>query len=130
MTRPELARLLGEIGLLAAGYGLNGHAQAILAAVRDLSPDSAAPAVGTAILLMNAGRHDEAVGLLERAVDTVAERDRQAVTALLGWVLQRSGRSAESERILRRVLAAAGDDDDAPGRGLAEALLNGAGQGR
>src|SRR5690606_19091897 len=52
MTTPDLARMLGEIGLMGAGYGLNAHAQAILAAVRDLSPDSPAPAAGTAGLVM------------------------------------------------------------------------------
>lgn len=122
MTTPELARMLGEIGLMAAGYGLNAHAQAILAAVRDLSPDSAAPAAGTAVLLMNAGRDEEAADVLERALDHVAERDRQAVTALLGWALQRAGRGAQSERVLRG-LAASGAGDE-PAVQLATALLN------
>jgi tetratricopeptide (TPR) repeat protein len=123
MSGPELARLLGEIGLLAAGYGLNGHAQAILAAVRDLSPVSAAPAVGASIALMTAGRSDEAADLLERALDEVAERDRQAVAALLGWALQRSGRRARSEQVLQALVAGSNDPGE-PALGLAAALLD------
>lgn len=127
-AKPELARLLGEIGLMAAGYGLNGHAQAILAAVQDLSPGSAAPVVGTALLLMNAGRNDEAVDLLERALDHVAEHDRPAATAFLGWALQRAGRAAQSERVLRTL--AASKDPDRPAAELAAALLDDATQRR
>jgi hypothetical protein len=128
MTRPELARLLGEIGLMAAGYGLNGHATAILEAVGDLSPDSAAPAVGISVLLMNAGRTEEAAEVLERALDRVAERDRPAVTALYGWALQRAGRGVQSERVLRGLVAASDDKHEAA-VGLAAALL-GDGSGR
>lgn len=124
MTAPETSRLLAEIGLMAAGYGLNEHAEAILAAVQDISPSSGAPVIGRSITLMNAGHHDEAAQLLERGLAGVAERDRAAVEAMRGWALQKAGRGAESERVLKGV--AAGDGGPAE---LAAALLGGAAKG-
>lgn len=114
---------------MAAGYGLNGHAHAIMAAVHDLDPGSAAPLIGTSISLIGAGRNDEAAALLERAVGVVAERDRHVVTAFRGWALQRAGRRAESEHVLRALVPGTDDVDNAAAE-LATALLNEGGQRR
>lgn len=129
MISAETNRLLGEIGLLAAGYGLTAHAQAILAAVQDHSPTSGAPAIGASILLMNAGRNDEAADALERALAGVDERDRGAVTAFLGWALQRSGHNARSAQVLRTLIDGE-DAGDSAAKEMAAALLNGGGSSR
>lgn len=120
MVGAETARLLGEIGLLAAGYDLSAHAQVILAAVQDQSPASAAPVIGASILLMNAGRDAEAADALERALGSVGERDRGAATAFLGWALQRSGHGARSEQVLRSVVDGNGNG---AAKDMAAALL-------
>lgn len=120
---PALSQLLAEIGLMAAGYGLNEHAEAILAAVQDSDAASGAPAIGRAIMLMNNGRHDEAARSLERSLEAVGQRDRAAVEAIRGWALQKAGLGAESERVLKRVA----DGEGGPAE-LATALL--AGNGR
>jgi hypothetical protein len=123
VSTPELSRLLAEIGLMAAGYGLNEHADAILAAVQDTSPSSAAPVIGRALILMNGGQHDEAALLLERAVAAVDERDRAAVRSLRGWALQKAGMAAESERVLSSVAEGEGGPAE-----LASALLGNTGR--
>ena len=107
---------------MASGYSLNDHAQTILNAVHDLDPKSAVPAIGAAVRLLNAGRADEAAILLQRAENDVAEKDRAALQAILGWSLQLSGRQAESERVLA-ALEMAPETPDGPA-GLARALLN------
>lgn len=118
-----MSRLLAEIGLMAAGYGLNEHADAILSAVEGTSPSSAVPLIGRALVLMNGGRHDEAARLLERGAEAVDERDRAALQALRGWALQKAGMAAESERVLGSVA----DGEGAPAE-LAAALLGNSGR--
>lgn len=118
MSSPELSRLLAEIGLMAAGYGLNDHADAILAAVQDKSPSSAAPVIGRALVLMNNGQHHEAARLLEQGVETAGEGDRAALQSLRGWALQKAGMAAESERVLSGVAEGEGGPAE-----LASALL-------
>ena len=118
MSTPELSRLLAEIGLMAAGYGLNEHADAILSAVQDTNPSSAAPVIGRALVLMNGGQHDEAARLLERGEAAVDERDRAALQSLRGWALQKAGMAAESERVLSGVAEGEGGPAE-----LAAALL-------
>lgn len=103
---------------MAAGYGLNEHADAILSAVQDKSPTSAAPVIGRALVLMNGGRHQEAARLLEQGVEAVDERDRAALQSLRGWALQKAGMAAESERVLSGVAEGAGGPAE-----LATALL-------
>lgn len=117
----SLERLLAETGLMAAGYGLSEQAPAILEAVHDLDPSSAVPDIGYAFLLLGANRQDEAVELLRRARDRVGAKDRAAVSAMLGWFLQRSGRPAESRDVLERAAAATPEEGPA---GLIRAMLS------
>jgi predicted Zn-dependent protease len=111
------ARLLTEVGFLAAGAGDVARAETIFKALRRLRPAAAYPLVGLAVAWMNAGRAPEAVSLLESAV--IAEPgERALLDAWRGFALQLSGRNGESQRLLERVARGEGD-----GPALARGLL-------
>ncbi|MEO1019094.1 MAG: hypothetical protein AAFY56_15575 [Pseudomonadota bacterium] len=116
-----LDRLIAECGIMAAGYGLTEQAQIALNAVHDADPKSAAPDIGLAILLVGSNRADEALTLLRAARDRVGEKDRAAVVAMIGWLLERAGHRSESRSLMQELAA---DNDDGPGQ-LAKAILAG-----
>src|SRR5690606_30787291 len=81
------ARFLAEVGMLAAGKGDLGRADAIFGALRLLRPDRAYPLVGLAVARLNAGLAAEAARLLEDArLDDPEER--AVVQAWQGLALQ------------------------------------------
>jgi predicted Zn-dependent protease len=111
------ARLLAEVGFLAAGAGDAARAETIFSALRRLRPGQAYPAIGLAVAWLNAGRAPDAVRLLESAV-LADSAERPLLDAWRGFALQLAGRSQESARLLEAV--ARGDGE---GARLARALL-------
>lgn len=117
MLSADDARLLAEVGFLAAGAGDAARAEIIFNALRRLRPDRAYPVVGLAVAWMNANRAHDAVRLLEGTV-APDPADRALLDAWRGFALQLSGRRAESVRLLETL--ATGESE---GARLARGLL-------
>ena len=113
------ARILAEVGFLAAGRGDMGHADAIFQALRAVRPGRAYPWLGLALARLNAGSADEAVRLLEQG-EASAMAERGLLAAWRGLALQLAGRKAESTRLLQ---ACAQDGEGGEGVALARSLL-------
>jgi predicted Zn-dependent protease len=111
------ARLLTEVGFLAAAAGDAARAETIFKALRRLRPGAAYPLIGLAVAWMNAARAPEAVALLESAVLADTE-DPALLDAWRGFALQLAGRNGESRRLLESVAQGEGD-----GPTLARGLL-------
>ncbi|ASC64054.1 hypothetical protein EUC41_15810 [Achromobacter denitrificans] len=111
------AKLLSEVGFLAAGAGDSARAETIFSALRRLRPGRAYPVIGLAVTWLNAGRAPDAVRLLESAV-LADPAERPLLDAWRGFALQLAGRSQESARLLEAVALGGGD-----GARLARALL-------
>ncbi|WP_249279137.1 tetratricopeptide repeat protein [Bordetella genomosp. 5] len=115
------ARMLTEMGFLAAGRGDVQRADAIFQALRTIRPARAYPWLGLAVARLNAGRAPEAVTVLEQgeAVLVGAHGDEAVLLAAWrGFALQLAGRNAESLRLLQ--VCARGTGEAAS---LAQALL-------
>ncbi len=117
---PELLRLLAEIGMLAAGRGMDTQAEAIFGALRELRPGQSAGYVGQAVARLNAGRADEAVELLQRDALAACPGDPE-VRVFLGLALRLAQRPAEATRVLQGV---AGDEVPRTVSALARRLLS------
>lgn len=102
------ARMLTEIGFLAAASGDVLRAERIFGGLARLRPGRAYPQVGLAVAWMNAGRAADAVVLLEKAQATDPE-ERATLDAWRGFALQLAGRSGESRRVLDTLAATQGD---------------------
>lgn len=113
------ARVLTEVGFLAAGRGDVARADVIFQALRALRPGRAYPWLGLAVARLNAGRADEAVRLLEQG-EASAAAERGLLAAWRGLGLQLAGRTAESTRLLQ---ACAQGGEGAEGIALARSLL-------
>lgn len=111
------ARLLTEVGFLAAGAGDAARAETIFKALRRLRPVAAYPLIGLAVAWMNAARAPEAVALLESAV-LADPGERALLDAWRGFALQLAGRNGESRRLLEAVAQGQGE-----GATLARGLL-------
>jgi thioredoxin-like negative regulator of GroEL len=111
------ARLLAEIGMLAAGTGDLKHADAVFGALRRLRPGRAYPLVGLAVARLNAGRAAEAAQVLEEAAPSEPE-ERAVAQAWRGLALQLAGRGGESLRLLQETVHLPGE-----GARLARQLL-------
>lgn len=108
MLEAKDARMLAEVGMLAAGRGDLKRAETIFGGLRLLRPDRAYPLVGLAVARMNAGHAGDAAQLLEPI--RLAEPEEQAlVQAWRGFALQLAGRSAESQRVLSVAAASSGE---------------------
>jgi hypothetical protein len=81
------------------------RAQAVFGALESVRPQAAFPYVGQAVALLNAGRGDDAVAVLERGLAAPGQADGGELQAFRGLALQLAGRSSESIRAMR----AAGD---------------------
>lgn len=113
----DAARLLTEVGFVAAARGDVARADAIFGALRMLRPGQAYPLIGLAVARMNAGLAGEAVALLEQACHGGVE-DRELLQAWRGFALQLDGKAGQSLRVLNE--AARGEG---PGAQLARGLL-------
>jgi Flp pilus assembly protein TadD len=117
LLSPDDARLLTEVGFLAAASGDVRRAERIFDGLARLRPGRAYPLVGLAVAWMNAGRAAEAVAMLEKA-QTADPEERATLDAWRGFALQLAGRASESRRVLDTLAV---EDSDA-GR-LARSLL-------
>ncbi|WP_260986114.1 hypothetical protein [Bordetella genomosp. 13] len=117
MLDADEARLLTEVGMLAARAGDVARADAIFEALRLVRPGRAYPYIGLALARIAAGRAAEAARLLEQA-GSIDAAERSQVQAWLGLALRQAGRAADSRRVLQE--AATGQDE---GAALARSLL-------
>lgn len=113
-------RLLGELGILAAGRGMAAEAEAIAAGFAAWRPESALAGIVRALAAMGGGRDADAARVL-REDALRAEPDSADAKALLGLALERAGYRQAAQAVLDP-LASGGDDDDTAGR-LARAVL-------
>lgn len=98
------AHLLTEVGFLAAAAGDVVHAEPIFGALLAFRPLRAFPRVGLGVAWMNAGRHASAVSLLEAAPSDMPDEERGLLDFWRAVALQKAGRSAESTKLLQRLL--------------------------
>ena len=108
MLDKDDARLLAEIGMMAAGRGDFVHAEAIFEGLRLLRPDRAYPLIGLAVARLNTGRAAEAAQLLESVVFNEPE-EHALIQGWRGFALQLAGRRAESQRVLCKAATLSGD---------------------
>lgn len=113
------ARLLTEIGFLAACQGDVAKADAVFDGLARARPGRAYPWVGKALARFHVGKADEAARLLEQQRPKM-EGDEEAslLQAWLGMALQLSGHAARAHTLLEPLLEKAG-----PGGTLARSLL-------
>ncbi|SAI69983.1 Flp pilus assembly protein TadD%2C contains TPR repeats [Bordetella ansorpii] len=111
------ARLLTEVGMLAARAGDLARADAIFNGLRAVRPGRAYPYIGLALARIARGRADEAVQLLEHAV-LADDAERAQAQAWRGLALQLAGRAAESRKVLQDAAAQPNE-----GGALARSLL-------
>lgn len=117
LSRDEL-RLLAEIGFVACGARNIRDAQAIFDNLRLLAPHRTYPYIGLAMARMAAGDPLAAVRILR---EEAPARDDD-VLVFLALALRDANRTADSEKVLREILAR--EAPDAPERRLAQALLD------
>lgn len=111
------AKLLTEIGFLAADQGDVVRADAVFDALCRLRPDRAYPWLGKCLARFYAGRADEAAQLLER-VSCPDNDENGLLQAWRGLALQLAGHSAQSRVLLERTARGRG-----PGPQLARTFL-------
>ncbi|CAB3873363.1 MULTISPECIES: hypothetical protein [Achromobacter] len=121
MLEADDAKLLTEVGFVAAARGDVARADLIFGALRMLRPGQAYPLVGLAVARLNAGQAGEAVTLLEQACRGNID-DRELLQAWRGFALQLDGKAAQSMRVLSEAAQGHG-----PGARLARGLLGQAG---
>jgi predicted Zn-dependent protease len=109
-----------EIGYLATGGGMSNEAATIFTALESVRPESELPLVGQAVTRLNAGRADEAIALLRKALEK--NPDSEYAASFLGLALMQAGLSQAAANILKQV-EAAGTDPHA--KALAQSLLSG-----
>ena len=101
VNTPTVQRLM-EVGLVAAGNGMFSDANAIFDAIEAVRPESEIPMVGRAAAKMMAGRHDEAIDLLQGALKINPRSD--FALSFLGLALSLAGMSDASHKALREVV--------------------------
>ncbi|MBN3268884.1 hypothetical protein QCN28_15850 [Bordetella bronchiseptica] len=102
------ARLLTEVGFLAAAVSDLTRADAIFNALQRVRPGRTYPCIGLAVARMNAGLPDEAAEVLAN-FQPAAAQDRSELDAWCGFALLLAGRSDEARRMLQRAIDAGGD---------------------
>lgn len=121
---PAEFQRLAELGFVAAGKGWLAQASQLFSCLIDLAPRRALPHIGLALALLNGGRPDDALRVLERADKLVAEgdvassdaemsdrRDESAlIRAFYGVALKLAGHTTESFRILQSLSDRPGHD--------------------
>jgi len=101
-VEPNEARLLTEIGFLAAARGDVRRAQRIFVALERIRPESAAVYVGLASAQMNHGSANDAVRTLDRGLLRVTGEDAPVLHTFRALALQLAGRGSEHVRALRQ----------------------------
>lgn len=122
---PDEIRLLTEVGYLAAAQGDVPRARTIFTALRSWRPERAFPLIGLALAYMNAGRHAEAVRLLEDV--SLQPPESLQLQVWRGLALWLDGNHHAGSRALQAAvdaLDAVGDAADPETLSLAQALLS------
>ena len=101
-----LVRLMMEIGYLATGNGFSAEADLIFEGLRAVRPKSEIPIIGLAVTRMNAGRHLEAVSLLEEQALRLCPGSELA-QGFLGLALRLAGHTGRSQSVLEDLAAKA-----------------------
>ena len=117
----EVVQCLMEAGYLATGMGMHREAETIFMGIQAARPDSEYPQIGWSVVRMNAGLHDDAIGILRNVADQMP--DSYITRAYLGLALKLGGRASESETVLRQVLES---NADPAAYAMAEGLLSAA----
>lgn len=113
------ARLLTEIGFLAAYQGDVANADAVFDGLAGVRPGKAYPWVGKTLARLYVGRASEAASFLEQQIPQMEdEHEASVLQAWLGLALQVSSHAARARTVLEKVVEGSG-----PGRALAESLL-------
>lgn len=111
------AKLLTEIGFLAAYQGDVTRADAVFDALASIRPGRAYPWVGKTLARLHVGRANEAVVFLENVLITDKE-EAAVLQAWRGFALQLSGHAKQARRLLETLAKGTG-----PGPDLARSLL-------
>lgn len=98
-------RWLVQLGFESALNGQAAQAWALFSALERLRPAASFVPLGRALALLAAGRHDEAVGLLEPACARWPEE--AALALMLAMALQQAGRPAQARALLLPLRATA-----------------------
>ncbi|MVW78579.1 hypothetical protein [Bordetella sp. 02P26C-1] len=115
----EDARLLTEIGFIAAYQGDVVNADAVFDGLARVRPGRAYPWVGKALARLYVGRADEAAKFLEQQMPKMAdEEEANLLQAWWGLTLQVSGHAARARALLEQLV-----DGSGPGTTLARSLL-------
>jgi len=97
-------RLLGEIGLMAAGAGNGKAAEAIFQGLMVLRPNRALPYIGLSMAKQCLGATDEALRILSED-GLRANPDSDEILVFLGMTLNNARRDGEGKRVLQDMLA-------------------------
>lgn len=112
------AKLLTEIGFIAAYQGDVVRADAVFDGLALIRPGRAYPWVGKALARFHVGCAEEAARLLEQQLPNTDADDADLLQAWWGFALQLSGHSAHAQALLEQLVNGSG-----PGNTLARSLL-------
>ena len=112
-------RLLGELGLLAAGRNLAAEAEAIAQAPALWRPESAIAGMIRGVAAMSRTDHEGAVRALRDGALKADPRSEEA-RALLDLALEQAGYRSAADQVLSPLAAAGGEGPGA----LAQAILD------
>lgn len=98
--RPEDINLLGQVGFLASSRGDLASASTIFEALERCRPYASFAYIGQAIALVNRGRHDDAIRVLDRGLTMVNADDSAEMHAFRALALGLAGRARECDRAI------------------------------
>lgn len=115
----SIARLLTDVGMMAAWHGDTIDARTILEGLQVFREDSPVLQIGQAVAYMNEGRYESAVHVLEDAL----EKDKQSDVTLFNLALayQQCGYNTRSRSLCEEIISA---NRDATTVELAKMLLS------
>src|SRR4051812_7046582 len=119
-------RMIAQIGFAGANQGEAAAARRLFEALQALRPDSPLPFIGLSLAESALGRPEAAARQLSESA-LAAHPGNGEVMAFLGLALHEAGRTAECEKVLRRVVSEGKQGE--PHVALAERLLQAAGRG-
>lgn len=116
---PADAKLLTEIGFIAAYQGDVDRADAVFDGLARLRPDRAYPWIGKTLARFHVGRAHEAAQLLEQQLVSMTDANEiELLRVWRGMALQLSGHASQARTLLEPIASGAG-----PGCTLAQSLL-------
>ncbi|MCY4329901.1 MAG: hypothetical protein OXC48_07485 [Endozoicomonadaceae bacterium] len=103
MVSAEILRTLADIGFMAVSGGLSVQAERIFKAIALCRKDNVVSYMGMALNLINEGKSEEALALLEKKA-LVLEPDNLVLHNIKAMALMFIGRKGESEACLQEVI--------------------------